>query len=134
MGILAITISVAAGYIAVVLIAELLIWKLQPEMQSVVTLFVRDSDGTRLGRNLYGHEFEGNLYVSSNHWLRKWYRLVLNNPDIEIARDGIVRSVKAVAVGGQERERVLRGYNMGFVLRLVCGFAPSRILRLEPSA
>ena len=35
---------------------------------------------------------------------------------------------------GQELARISDAYRMGFVLRFICGFAPSRFLRLDPAS
>ena len=38
----------------------------------------------------------------------------------------------SVRVEGAEHARVSEAYRMGFVLRFVFGFAPSRFIRLDP--
>lgn len=127
-------ISIVLAYLFLVLLTEALIWRIQPEMEGGVTLGVVDAGGDRVSRRLYCHEFGGSLYVSSNHWFRKWYHLALEHPEVEMEKDGMTETYQAVAVIGDEHRRVLNSYNMGFVLRLLCGFAPSRFLRLEPKA
>lgn len=67
------------GYAGLVLLAETLIWRLQPAMDGGVTFTTE-------------------------------------------------------AVQGDEHEGLSKEYSMGFVLRLLCGFAPSRFLRLEPQS
>lgn len=123
---------ILAGYIVLVLLAEALIWRIQPTMDGGVKITITPNGGPPFDRHLYGFERDGKLFVSSNHWFRRWYNTALEHPDVEVMRDGVVRPFTAVAVGGEEHERVSREYNMGFVLRLLCGFAPSKFLRLEP--
>jgi len=120
------------GYGAFVLMAELLIWRFQPEMDGGVTIYATGADGNTVERNLAGFEYDDRLYVASNHWLRHWYQLTIKNPEVDITRDGVRGPYKAVVVTGDERVGLARAYKMGFILRLVCGFAPSKFLRLEP--
>ena len=61
-------------------------------------------------------------------WLRGWYDRALENPEVEVTRDGVTTARVAVPVAGAERDRLADAYRMGFVLRFVCGFAPSRFL------
>ena len=123
---------VLAGYGAFVLMAEFLIWRFQPEMDGGVTVYVTDADGKTVERNLAGFEYGNRLYVSSNHWLRHWYHLAKQHSEVQVTREGVRGPYKAVVVTGDERTALSRAYKMGFVLRFVCGFAPSKFLRLEP--
>ena len=123
---------VIAGYAALVLLAELLVWRIQPDMDGGVTITVTPDGGDPIKRTLFGFEHEGTLFVSSNHWFRKWYHAALQYPEIEVTRAGVTRPFIAAAVQGEEHKRVSRAYNMGFFLRLICGFAPSRFLKLQP--
>jgi len=123
---------VLLGYAGFVLVAELLIWRLQPGMDGGVTIRVAGADGEPVERNLAGFEHEGRLYVASNHWLRRWYKLALENPEVDVTRDGVRGAFEAVVVAGDERALLARAYKMGFILRFICGFAPSKFLRLDP--
>lgn len=120
-----------AGYVTLLLLLELVLWKAQPNMENVVTLFVVDGD-VSFARKLYGFKHHGKLYVSSNHWFRQWYHAIVRSPDLEVEHAGEVKAYKAVAITGHEREEVAREYKMGFVFKLMCGFAPRRFLRLDP--
>jgi hypothetical protein len=81
---------------------------------------------------LAGARLEGKLYIASNHWLRGWYRQALADPNVLAIVDGVEAAYAAIPIEGDERARVSDAYRMGFVLRFVCGFAPSKFLRLEP--
>lgn len=118
------------GYVCLLLLLELVIWKAQPDMENGVTLFV-GSGNSVTARKLYGFELDDNLYVSSNHWFRKWYYAVLDNPNITVKHAGKVKPCKAIPLEGDERGRVAKAYQMNFVLRLMCGFAPRHFLRLD---
>lgn len=123
---------ILVGYVAILLATEVLVWRVQPAMDGGVRLAIRSDDGEQIERTVYGHIFDGTLYVSSNHWFRSWYRAALKNPEIDVIRDGESQPYRASVVVGEEHSRVLQSYNMGFFLRLLCGFAPSKFLRLEP--
>ena len=125
--------AVIGAYALLILVLEIVIWRVQPSMEGGVTLTINDGDET-VERVLYGHEFEGALYVSSNHWFRRWYYALLENPDIVVARGDAKGRYTVVSVEGDEAERVRADYQMGFVLRLVCAFAPRKFVRLDPAA
>ncbi len=122
------------GYITLVAIMEALVWRLQPDMEGGVVITTTDKTGDSVDRKLYGFEFNDKLYISSNHWLRSWYYRALKNPNVEVVVGGVQRSYTAVPIQGDEREVLSEAYKMGFVLRFICGFAPSRFLRLDPVA
>jgi len=117
-------------YAILLLLLELVIWKVQPSMENEVTLFV-NNDNSVAARKLYGFELDGSLYVSSNHWFRKWYYAVIENPFVDVERSGEIKSYKAIPLEGKERERIANAYQMNLLLRLMCGFAPRHFLRLD---
>lgn len=130
--ILEIAIFILIGYCVLLLILELVAWKVQPDMENSVTLFI-EQGGDTIARKLYGFEYKNNLYVSSNHWFRRWYIALLKNPVIEVEREGMKNSYTAVPIKGDELSEISREYKLGFLLRFLCGYAPRRFLRLEPS-
>ncbi len=123
---------VVLGYVAFVGVMEAVIGTIQPDMEGGVVLATTDTAGETKTVTLAGFEFEDQLYISSNHWLRGWYKRARANPEVEVTIDGVPTARIAVPIDGAERERVAEAYRMGFVLRFVCGFAPSRFLRLDP--
>lgn len=129
--ILEIAIAVIVGYVVLLLLLEAVISKAQPNMESAVTLFVNRGDAV-VSRKLYGFDYGDRLYVSSNHWFRQWYYAILERPQIDVEHAGQVKPYTAVQIGGDERAEIAREYKMGLVLRLMCGFAPRRFLRLDP--
>ena len=124
--------SLVGGYIALVAIIELFVWRLQPNYDNSLTITTTGADGTSKTRKLARFEYEGKLYVSSNHWFRSWYRQALANPTVNVEYDGRSKPMRALPVTGDQQAELSRNYNMGFVLRLLCGFAPSRFLQLNP--
>ena len=131
MSLTAMWVAVPVTYLLLVLVGEAIVWRLQPSMDGGIVLRITTSDGAAIERTVYGHRFEGKLYVSSNHWFRRWYHAALARAEIEISQDGTFRPFTVTAVTGQERARVSASYKMG-ALRIVTGFAPSRFLRLDP--
>lgn len=123
--------ALIAGYIVLLLVLEAVIWKTQPDMENGVTLFV-NLDGTTVPRKLYGFDYDNKLYVSSNHWFRRWYHAVLKSPDIDVEHAGEIRPCTAIPIVGDELVKISEAYKMGFFLRTLCGFAPRRFLRLDP--
>ena len=127
----AISALVVAGYVGFVAVMELVVGTLQPEMEGSVVLTTTERDDKRSSRTLAGFTLDEKLYVGSNHWLRGWYHRALEHPEVEVTREGVTTARIAVPVVGAERGRLADAYRMGFVLRFVCGFAPSRFLRLD---
>jgi hypothetical protein len=123
---------VLLAYVVFVATAEMLIGVIQPDMEDVVVLTTTDAQDNRAVRKLAGFHHNDALYISSNHWLRGWYRRALENPDVEVTFRGDTAPYSVVRVRGAERKKIAKHYKMGFVLRFICGFAPSRFVRLDP--
>ncbi len=126
-----ILVAVLIVYLVLLLLLELFAWKFQPDMENSITL-VFDLSGTEVERKLYGFEHNGKLYVSSNHWFRQWYNAVLKNPNVLVERGGIRKPHIAVSIEGLELVEIVGEYRLGFLIRLMSGFAPRRFLRLDP--
>ncbi len=118
-------------YVGFVALMEALIGYIQPHMDGGVRLTTTDAEGRTSERMLAGARFEGKLYIASNHWLRGWYHQALAEPSVLADVDGVQAAYSAVPIEGEERARVSDAYRMGFVLRFICGFAPSKFLRLD---
>jgi hypothetical protein len=124
---------VILGYVGFVAVMEALIGYVQPDMDGGVRLETTDDQGATSERMLAAARLDGKLYIASNHWLRGWYHQALANPQVTAEVDGVRSAYSAVPITGEERARVSDAYRMGFVLRFICGFAPSRFLRLDPA-
>ncbi len=125
---------VVLAYVGFVALMEVVIGSIQPSMEGGVRLTTVNAEGRKSGRMLFGARMEGKLYVASNHWLRGWYHRALASPIVEVDVGGVRGAYEAVRVEGEERARLAHAYRMGFVLRFLCGFAPSKFLRLDPRA
>ena len=131
---------VAVGYLALVVAFEaIFLGYLQPEARNfglpMIVIETTESSGASSHRRVAVFEMDGNLYVSAHHWPRGWYHNAVANPEVRVERDGDVADYFAVAVDGEEFERVAAGFPLSFPVRFVMGFPPKRdILRLDPVA
>jgi len=91
-----------------------------------------ERDGTAHDRVVARYETDGRLYVSANHWPRAWYRRALENPDVLATVEGETGEYRAVPVTGDEHDRVDAAHPHSLVFRLMTGFPPRRVLRLDP--
>ena len=104
----------------------------QPAGQATLVITTLAADGTKHNRVVSRYETDGRLYVSANHWPRAWYRRALENPDVRVTMDGVTADYRAIAVGGEEHERVDAAHPHGLMFRLMTGFPPRRVVRLDP--
>ncbi len=125
--------AILLGVYALIVVAfELRIGIVQPDLGNTLTITTRDDEGGAQDRVLTRRPADGRLYVSAHHWPRAWYRRAMANPDVEITVDGETKPYRAVEVIGSEYDRVADEYPLPLVGRFLQGFAPRRILRLDP--
>jgi hypothetical protein len=91
-----------------------------------------DADGGTKDTVVAGVEIDGQLYVAANHWPRGWYDRAVDRPDVEVVREGVRGTRRAVPVVGEERVSVTRKYELPWVIRFLTGFPPRSFLRLDP--
>jgi hypothetical protein len=77
-------------------------------------------------------ESDGHLYVATNHWPRAWYNRVLKNPEVHVTLEGKKGDYRAVPVTGVEHARVDSENSLGVVFRILTGFPPRHVVRLDP--
>jgi hypothetical protein len=123
---------VVLAYVGIVVAFESLIGFLQPASGSTLVITTFDADGTPHDRVVSRLESEGQLYVAVNHWPRAWYRRTLANPDVQAAMDGQKSDLRAVRVTGAEYDRVNGEHPLPLFFRILTGFPPRYILRLDP--
>ena len=76
---------------------------------------------------------DGKLYVSAHHWTRGWYKAASKNPNVRGEIQGNTADYIAVAVEGEEFERVAAEHPLPLQVKFLMGFPPPRqILRLDP--
>ena len=129
---LKIAIILLLAYVGIVATFESLLGYFQPEAQTTLVITTTDANGAAKDRVLARLESGGQLYVATNHWPRAWYKQALQNPSVEIDVDGASGKYQAVPISAAEFDRVNSDHSLGLGFRLLTGFPPRYILRLEP--
>jgi hypothetical protein len=128
-----VTISLVV-YVGIVVAFESGIGALQPKQAGstlVITTF--DASGAAHDRVVSKLESDGKLYVAANHWPRAWYRRALASPDVEATLDGGTKGrYRAVPITGAELDRVSAEHPLPAFFRLLTGFPPRLLMRLDP--
>jgi hypothetical protein len=119
-------------YVAVVVLFESLLGYFQPEAGTTMTISTFEQDGAAHDRVVARLEVDGQLYVAVNHWPRAWYRRMLRNPVVRISYDNTAGDYRAVQLAGADYDRVNSRHGLPFVFRLLTGFPPRHLFRLEP--
>jgi hypothetical protein len=129
MKIVAILVVIYAGIVAAF---ESMIGYRQPMSGSTVVLTTFDAGGKAHDRVVSRLETDGKTYIAANHWPRAWYRRALANPEVQVTSDGAKTDYRAVPVEGDEHDRVNADHPRGWRTRFLMGYAPRRIVRLDP--
>lgn len=119
-------------YVGIVVAFESSIGYFQPTRGSTLVITTFDADGTAHDRVVARLESDGKLYVATNHWPRSWYRRALANPDVQVSLAGERSDYRAVPVTGAEHDRVDSEHSLGLGFRVLTGFPPRYLLRLDP--
>lgn len=120
-------------YVGIVVAFESWLGYSQPSSQISLVITTKAADGTPHPRVVNRIENDGRLYVAVNHWPRTWYYQALENPQVEITIDGETKPYTVVPVEGAEEDAVNAVRPLGLVFRILTGFPPRRIVRLDPS-
>lgn len=129
---LRITLVIVVVYVGLVAVFESMLGLVQPAGATTLVITTMDAAGQPSDRVLTRLESGGQLYVAANHWPRRWYRQALAHPEVRVTMDGVTRGFRAVPLEGAEHDRVNREHATGAGFRVAVGFAPRRILRLDP--
>jgi hypothetical protein len=121
-------------YAGVVAGFESLIGYFQPKDQSTMVIATQDDNGNAKDRVVARLESDGKLYVAANHWPRRWYNEVLAHPNVQVTFDGKTQAYVAVPVTGEEFDRVNAQHSLPPMIRILTGFPPRRLVRLDPAA
>lgn len=119
-------------YVGIVVIFESLLGYFQPAGENTLVITTVEEDGTAHDRVVARLESDGQLYVAVNHWPRQWYYRALENPNVQITYAGETRPYRAVDVTAPEYVRVDGEHSLPIVFRILTGFPPRYLLRLEP--
>ena len=120
------------AYVGIIVAFESLLGYFQPAGQSTLVITTYDEDGTTHDRVLARLESNGQRVVAANHWPRAWYKRALENPNVQVALDGVKGAYLAVPVTDEEHDRVNGENSLGVVFRFLTGFPPRYIVRLDP--
>ncbi|MCH2170506.1 nitroreductase/quinone reductase family protein [Myxococcota bacterium] len=106
----------------------------QPENIGGPTIVITtiDVDGNSHKRVLSPIEEDDQLFVAANHWPRAWYHRALENPNVQVTRNGKTTNYRAVPVSEQEKKRLLDESGFPMIAYVFTGFAPRQFLRLDP--
>ena len=127
-------IVVVVVYVGLVVAFESLIGHYQPQDPNTMVITTKDEAGNSNTRVVSRLETDGKLYVAANHWPRRWYREVLADPHVAVAWGGSTQPYVAVPVTGAEFDRVNTEHALPAMVRVMTGFPPRKIVRLDPVA
>jgi hypothetical protein len=127
-----IVLLVVLVYAVIVAAFEMMIGTLQPTNEQTLVITTFDTDGTAHDRVVSRLESDGRLYVAANHWPRAWYERAVANPDVQATINGVKGDYRVVPVTGAEYDRVNTQHSLPFVFRVLTGFPPRLLVRLDP--
>jgi len=119
-------------YVGIVAAFESFLGMFQPEGASTIVITTTDGSGSAEDRVVSPIDDGEDLYVSANHWPRSWYKRALENPEVQVTRDGRTSEYLAVPVAGAEHDRLATEHAHGLVFRILTGFPPRYFLQLDP--
>jgi hypothetical protein len=99
-----------------------------------IVLTSTDAEGNTYDRVLSPIDQDGQLFVAANHWPRAWYRRAMENAEVSATIDDATADYRAVRVTGVEEERVKTTNPLPFFFRVLTGFPPRHIVRLDPAS
>ncbi|MAV25401.1 MAG: hypothetical protein CMQ05_04680 [Gammaproteobacteria bacterium] len=119
-------------YILIVIAFESLLGYYQPQGGNTIVITTYDGD-EGADRVVTEIASDGQRYIAVNHWPRAWYYRLLDNPRVTVAKEDTVTEhvAVAVAVEGDEHDRVQADNPTGIVFRLLTGFPPRYFVRLD---
>lgn len=120
------------AYVSVVVTFESLLGVFQPANQRTLVITTADASGTKNDRVLSRLESNGKIYVAANHWPRAWYKRALINPNVEAIIDEEKASYRVVPLDEEEQSLVNDENQLRLGLRILTGFPPRYIVRLDP--
>ncbi len=119
-------------YVGIVVAFESLLGYFQPAGEGTIVITTTDSEGQQNDRVVSRITSNDQLYVAANHWPRAWYYAVLDNPGVQVTMDGTTADYVAVPITGQEYERVNADHPLGPIFKVLTGFPPRELVRLDP--
>ena len=121
-------------YVAIVAIFESLLGYYQPSSDGTMVITTTNAQGEQADRVLAKLESDGKLYAAANHWPRAWFHQAQEHPDIAITIGEEKTAHRAVLISGPEFEKVNSEHALPLFFRVLTGFPPRYILRLDPKS
>lgn len=122
-----------ASYILVIVLFESLLGYFQPAGGTTMVIATSEVGGESNDRVVARLDSGGQLYAAANHWPRAWYRQALANPNVQVVLEGEARAdYLAVPISGAEHDRVNGEHSLGIVFKILTGFPPRYLVRLDP--
>lgn len=118
-------------YVAIVGIFESLLGYYQPSPDGTLVITTTNTDGEQADRVLARLISDDKLYVAANHWPRAWFHQAQDNPNVSVTVGTETTHHTAVPISPQEFDRVNSDHALPLVFRILTGFPPRYILRLD---
>jgi hypothetical protein len=125
---------VVVAYAGVVTAFESLLGWVQPGGNGTMVITTFEADGQAHDRVVARLESDGKLYVAANHWPRAWYHRAIDHPDVQVTVDGKKGDYRAVPIDGEEYAHVDGEHALPVFFRILTGFPPRLLMRLDPRA
>ncbi len=119
-------------YIGIVVAFESAIGYYQPSNQGTLVISTTDEDGATNDRVLARIESSDQLYVAANHWPRAWYSNALENRNVQVDLGEGKKDYLVVPIEDDEQGRVDSENSLPLVFKILTGFPPRYIIRLDP--
>ena len=127
-----IAIGIVITYVLIVTVFETTLGVSHPQFGGTLVLTTTSEDGESFNRVLSSLSTNDKLYVRVNHWPRAWYFRVLDNSEVRVGIEGETNDYLAVDIEGEEYDLVQKENPAGIAFRILTGFPPRHIVRLDP--
>ena len=119
-------------YVGLVITFESLLGYVQPQGDGTLVITTYDEDQEAHTRVVSRLEYEDQMYIAVNHWPRAWYYRTQDNPNILVDSGDGPKPYLTVAVNDNESTAVDAASPLPLFFKILTGFPPRYILRLEP--
>ena len=119
-------------YAGVVATFESLLGYFQPQGDGMIVITTTNAEGVSKDRVVSRIDSADQLYVAANHWPRSWYRQTLALPNVSVSVNGVTAEYLAVPIDGAEHDRVDTDHPLPLSFRILTGFPPRYLIRLDP--
>ncbi len=121
-----------AVYVGIVVVFESLIGYYQPQGDGTLVITTTDDNGQAHSRVVSRLISNDTTYVAANHWPRAWYHQALENPAVTATIEDETGAYTVVPITGGEYDQVNSEHALGLVFKILTGFPPRELVRLDP--